>query len=333
MCRVFISFIIVSLFSLQLSFSAERDSISYPSFELDGTLKNKFEYVPSIGTTRFSVRNSRLGASGKIFPMVNYRAQVELSSEGRFQVLDLSGIISPYKGLSFTLGQTSVPIFNSYTISPGPMLFANRTFLAKYYTGTRDIGLVTKYVTDTKVPLTAEFGLFNGNGINNPAWRTKLSYAARLSLGSMKGFRSTAKVYDLPTSPEIHYFIYGADMRYEGDNWKVETEFMKRDDKVNNIDLSSAYIQGAYSIALKDTYLFKNIMPAVRYDFIDQTNNNAFDVSRLTWGIGFGLDKKPFSSLLRIDYEWYFINNQLDILHQYDEMDANKLTVELVYIF
>jgi len=333
MFRYFISFIIISLFSSQVSFSSESDSITYPNFEIDGTLKNKYEYVPNTGTSRFSVRNSRLGVYGKIFPLVDYRAQVELSSEGRFQVLDLSGSITPYKGLTFTLGQTSIPIFNSYIISPGPMLFANRAFLGKYYTGSRDIGIVAKYVANTKTPLNLELGLFNGNGINNPAWQTRLSYAARLTVGSMKGFRSTAKVYDLSTSPEIHYLIYGADLRYEGDNWKVETEFMKKDDKVNNINLSSAYLQGAYSIPLKDTYLFKNIMPAFRYDFIDQMNNNTMDVSRLTWGLGFGLGKKPFSSLLRIDYEWYFINNQLDFLHQYDEMDANKLTVELVYIF
>jgi hypothetical protein len=317
------------------SFSSETDSTAYPSFKFDGTLKNKFEYVPEVGTSRFSVRNSRLGVSGKIFPMVDYRAQVELSSEGKFQVLDLSGSIKPYEGLSFTLGQTSIPIYNSYTTNPGTMMFANRTFLAKYYGGTRDIGFLTKYDFDAlQIPMSAEFGIFNSNVINSPTWRDKLSYAARISFGDMKGFRSTFKVYDYPNSPEIHHFMYGADLRYEGKNWKVETEAMKRDDKVNNDkDLFAYYLQGAYSFKLKENYLFKNIMPAVRYDFIDQIADNKIDVSRLTFGLGFGLGKKAFSSLLRIDYEWYFKNNQLDFLNQYEEMDADKLTVELVYIF
>ena len=62
----------------------------------------------------------------------------------------------------------------------------------------------------------------------------------------MKGFRTTFKLYDYPNSDEIHYFLYGADFRYEGNNWKVETEAMKRDDKVANKDLFSAYVQGAY---------------------------------------------------------------------------------------
>jgi hypothetical protein len=74
-------------------------------------------------------------------------------------------------------------------------------------------------------------------------------------------------------------------------------------------------------------------MPAARYDFIDKTGNDVFDVNRLTLGLAFGLSPKPFDSLLRIDYEWYFVNNRLDFMHQNEEMDADKLTVELVYIF
>lgn len=316
------------------SFSQEVDSVRYPDFKFDGTLKNKYEYVPLTNMSRFSVRNSRLGVSGKILPNFAYRAQVELSSEGKFQVLDLNGTITPYQNLSFTLGQTGIPIFNSYTINPGTMMFANRTFLAKYYASSRDIGLLGKYAFDIgTVPVGMELGIFNGNTINNPAWRDKLSYAARLSFGSMKGFRTTFKMYDYPNSPEVHYLLYGADMRYEADNWKIETEAMKRDDKVNGKDLFACYLEGAYHFPLRETYLFKSIMPAARYDLIDQIKDDVVDVSRFTLGLGFGIGKKAFKSLLRIDYEWYFVKNQLEFLHQYEEMDADKLTVELVYIF
>jgi len=257
-----------------------------------------------------------------------------LSKEGKFEVLDLSGTLTPYEGLSFTLGQTSIPLFNPYIINPGTMMFANRCFLGKYYVGTRDIGLLAKYSFRlATVPAGIEFGVYNGNTINNPVWTDKLSYAARLSLGSMKGFRTTFKLYDYPQSEEIHYFLYGADFRYEGDNWKVETEAMKRDDKVANKDLFSAYIQGAYWTPIKGS-MFKNIIPAVRWDAIDQSNgNSSFDVNRLTLGLGFGLTPNANGSLLRINYEWYFIKNQLDFMHQSEEMDADKLTVELVYVF
>jgi len=314
-------------------FSQEKESM-YPFFRFDGVLKTKFEYAPPVGTSRFSVRNSRLGVSGKIYPKVDYRAQVELSNEGKFQVLDLSGTLRPIEGLSLTIGQTSIPIFNSYTTNPGTMMFANRTFLAKYYAGTRDIGFVAKYVKRIgNMPFGIDLGVYNGNTINNPLWSEKMSIAGRLTLGGMKGWRSTMKIYDYPNSPDIHYLLYGADLRYASDNWKIETEIMKRDDKVNGENFVSAYLQSGYSFPLKDSYLFKNLMPAARYDFIDKTGNDVFDVNRLTLGLAFGLSPKPFDSLLRIDYEWYFVNNRLDFMHQNEEMDADKLTVELVYIF
>jgi hypothetical protein len=75
-------------------------------------------------------------------------------------------------------------------------------------------------------------GVYNGNTINNPQWSEKMSIAGRLTLGGMKGWRSTMKIYDYPNSPDIHYLLYGADLRYASDNWKIETEIMKRDDKV-----------------------------------------------------------------------------------------------------
>ncbi len=317
------------------TFSQEKESSGYPSFSFDGILKNKFEYVPGTETFRFDVRNSRLGIKGKIFPMVSYRAQVELSNEGKFQVLDLSGTLHPYKGLSFTFGQTSVPIFNSYTTNPGTMMFANRTFLAKYYAGTRDIGLLSNYQFNVgEVPVGIDFGIFNGNTTNSPEWTKNISYSARLSVGGMKGLRSTVKVYDYPRNEETHYFMYGADIRYEADNWKIETEAMQRDDRVYHKDLFSTYIQGSYCFRLNEKNLFKSIMPAARYDLIDQfKNDDQIDVSRFTLGVGFGLGKKAFNSMLRFDYEWYFVNNPLDFLQKYEEMDKDKFTVELVYVF
>ncbi len=82
---------------------------------------------------RFSVRNSRIGVSGNINTYSAYKVQVELSNEGKFSVLDLSGTLMPVNGLSLTLGQTSIPLFNSYVVSPGEMMFANRAFLGEIF--------------------------------------------------------------------------------------------------------------------------------------------------------------------------------------------------------
>lgn len=327
--------IVILLFSSLIS-AQETDSVRYPTFKVDGTMKNKVEYASETGNSRFSVRNSRVGIRGYLTNYFGYRGQIELSDNGNFKVLDLYGSFEPVKGLSLSLGQTSIPLFNSYVVSPANLMFANRAFIGKYFLSTRDIGFLADYNFKMgPIPASIEFGAYNGNTINDPVWREKLSYGGRLELGNMKGLRSTFKFYDYLNTPKVHYLFYGADLRYEGDNWKVETEFMKRDNKdIDEDQMLSYYVQGAYAFPLKETYFFKNIVPAVRWDAIDKhMDESGFDVDRLTVGLGFGLTKKYFSSILRFDYEWYFVNQKLDILSLYDEMDSNKFTIELLLTF
>ena len=328
----FLSFLSVCLFSLP---AQDTDSVNYPNFKVDGTLKNKFERATDTGMSRFSVRNSRIGARGNINTYSSYRVQVELSNEGKFSVLDLSGTLKPAKGLSLTLGQTSIPLFNTYIVSPSEMMFANRAFLGKYFLSTRDLGVHGKYAFDAgMVPVTIETGLFNGNTINNPVWKDELSYGGRIQLGSMKGLRFTAKAYNYLNNDTTHFVFYGADLRYEINNWKVETEIMQKKSKtIHHRDMLSWYLQGAWNIPIQ-TRMFEFIRPAVRWDAIDERRNEAgFDVNRLTTGIGFGFNQKQFSSILRFDYEWYFVNHEMQIFAANEEMDADKFTVELLFTF
>lgn len=327
--------LITVLFSASL-LSQETDSTAYPNFKLDGSLKNKFEYATETKMSRFSVRNSRLGVRGNITDYASYRVQIELSNEGKFSVLDLSGTLEPIDGLTFTLGQTSIPLFNTYIVSPAEMLFANRAFLGKYYLSTRDLGLVAKYGFNLGVvPTKLEFGIFNGNAINDPVWKKSMSIGGRIEIGDVKkGPRVTAKIYDYPNTDELHYLFYGADFRYKAEDWQFETEVMKRKSMTEfHEDLLSYYVQGAYEIPIK-TNMFDLLKPAARWDGIDQNlNEKGFDVNRLTLGLGFGFKRQKFSSILRFDYEWYFVKNELPFLNKNDEMDSDKFTVELLFTF
>ncbi len=307
-----------------------------PTIKFEGMFKSKFEYADETNTSRFSVRNSRLGISGDITSFVSYKAMVELSSEGDFSVLDLYGAINPLEGLNIKLGQSGIPVHNSYTTSPGKLMFANRPFVGKYLAfGTRDIGVSTSY--DFKIsgfPVGVDAALFNGNTINDPVWTSTPSYSARLRVGNMKGFRTTAKLYKLPKNNLQDYMIFGADLRYEASNWKVETEVMHRKNKVDNDKLVGAYLQGAYWFPFQNANLFKNMITAARWDAMgsNQTNNN-IDVNRITLGLGFSFTNAPFDSLIRVDYEFYFTENDLPILNLYEEMSSNKLSVELLLTF
>lgn len=325
--------LLISIFSPHL-FGQENDSTVVHSIKVDGTLKNKFEYASDTNMSRFSVRNSRVGVSGNILDIYAYRVQVELSDEGEFKVLDLSGTLKPFEGFSVTLGQTSIPLFNSYIVSPSEMMFANRAFLGKYFLSTRDLGILTRYDFSLGVvPTRLEFGLYNGNAINNPVWKREMSYGGRLTVGSMKGARMSTKIYNYPNDETTHHLFYGIDARYEADKWKLEAEVMKRESKTEaHSDLLSYYVQGAYILPIK-TKFFDFMQPALRWDAIDDTmGEDAFDVKRITAGLGFGFKENLFSSILRVDYEWYFVNNTLPIFVN-DEMDSDKITVELLFTF
>ncbi len=311
-----------------------EDSTPSHTYKLDGVLKNKFEYATETGTSRFSVRNSRMGIAGDINGAYGYRVQVEWSDEGQFKVLDLSGTIKPVKGLSFTLGQTSIPLFNSYIVSPNEMMFANRAFIGKYFLSTRDLGFLTRYDFRLgEVPTRLEFGVYNGNAINSPVWKKKMAYGGRVTVGSMKGARLSAKIYDYPREEETHHLFYGADLRYEAANWKLETEVMKRESKTEfHTDLFSYYVQGTYALPLK-TKLFDSLEPALRWDGLSDTQgDDGFDVKRLTAGIDFGSKRDRFSSIFRVNYEWYFGTNSPTIFKS-PEVGSDKVTVELLLRF
>ena len=306
-----------------------------PTLNFDGLLKSKFEYADKTNRSRFSVRNSRIGIYGDIIPLVGYRIQLELSSEGTFNVLDLYGTIKPIEGLILKLGQSSIPIHNGYIVSPGELLFANRAFIGKYLTpGTRDIGIVASYdCSINSFPVGIDAALFNNN-INDPVWTSTPSYSTRLRLGGMKGFRTTAKMYKYPRSEDVNLMFYGFDIRYEANKWKLETEVMQKKNESDNDKLRSVYLQGAYWFPLQYGKLFKNIITAARWDAIGSNQTSSkIDVSRLTFGLGFSFTEAPFKSLLRMDYELYSTKNKLPFFAKNEEMDSNKLTVELLLTF
>ncbi|HTN68299.1 MAG TPA: hypothetical protein VLZ33_02435 [Dysgonamonadaceae bacterium] len=339
MIRLTTTFVIIICAVSFLTAQENNSTIDWeftPTIEFDGMFKSKFEYADETNNSRFSVNSSRLGIKGDVTSFISYRAMAELSDEGKFKVLDLYGAINPLDGLVVKIGQSSIPVHNPYTTSPGSVMFANRPFIGKYFTfGTRDIGVSAAY--DFKInefPVGVDAALFNGNTINDPVWTDSPSIAARLRVGSMKGFRTTAKIYKLPRNELQNFMIYGADLRYQANSWKVETELMYRKNKVDNDKLTGAYLQGAYWFPLKNAKLFKNMIPTARWDAMgsNQTDDN-IDVNRLTLGLGFSFTNAPFGSLIRIDYEFYFTENDLPILNLYEEMSSNKLSIELLLTF
>jgi hypothetical protein len=329
--RIFLTIIALSASGVLSAFRADTTKF----IKFDGSLKTRFEYATETNMSRFTVRNSRMGLSGNIIEEISYRAQVELSNEGKFEVLDMYTSIKPFKNLSVSLGQMQIPIYNSYQTAPAQMLFANRTFMAKYFVpGTRDIGVLAQY--DFKlgsVPAEIDAGAFNASLINKPVWTNSLSWSLRAIVGEMKGLRGSAKIYRYP-GVETDFFLWGADLRYGGERFKIEAEFLDRRNLFNDDDLLATCLQGAYSFPVKNAGIFKDVTPALRWDMMGHNvRENGIDVNRLTAGLSFGFTAKPFTSLLRIEYEEYLVADFIPEFTRYDEMDSDKITVELIIIF
>lgn len=327
---------LVALFVTLMAFGEEPSVEKFPTFKVDGTLKSKVEYATNIESTRFSVNSSRIGVQGYFSNYFSYRGLIELNGNGKFAPLDLYANFYPTEGFMLSFGQRTTPLFNNYTIVPTQLMFSNSPFLGGYMANARDIGLLGEYQFGLlNIPTSIEFGLYNGSNINAPVWHKRPSYGGRLAFGTMKGWRATAKYYDYYSNVDatIRYDVYGADVRYESDKWKLETEVLKRRDKADGADIVSYYVQGAYIHPLNKDKIIKNFIPAVRFDGIDQNNNSGFDVNRLTLGLGFGLSEKYLSSIFRIDYEHFFINNTPTFMGDDKATTSNKVTVELMFVF
>ena len=303
-------------------------------FKPDVVFKGKYEASTVSGESRFMVRNSRLGFRGNANEAISYRFMLELSSEGNFSVLDLFAVAKITNRLSATFGQGSIPIFNSYTISPGKLDYANRPFVGKYFTGSRDIGLTLNYkIKKEGYPIALEAGVYNGTGINNPVWSKKKSYGARLSFGELShGVRVTAKTYRSNVLENQDLCFWGADFRYKADRFKVETEFLNKYNFYDEQNLFASYVQGSYKIPLVSN-AFKYIEPLARWDGMGYNMlTDGLGVNRLTVGVNFTLNTRYITSKILLDYEHYF-NREIMPMFTNDEMAENKLSVELLIFF
>lgn len=307
--------------------------------DFDGTIKTKLEFSGQGDDMRFNVRNSRIGVRGAIGDYVDYRIQVELSNEGTFSPLDLYGTLKSIDGLTINFGQSSVLFDNSYIVTPGEMMFANRAFVGKYFNpSSRSIGAVMQYAFRLGgVPMEMAVGLWNGEKINDPVWTDQPSASARLAVGRMDGFRASAKTFRYYSLTQ-DLLLLGADLHWANRYWRIEAEAQNKRSYIDKSDLQGAYLQGMRTFYLRGERMFNNISPAVRWDAMGyDAFSRGFDINRLTLGLNFGISKMPFGSVMRLDYEWYFKRKGLDADRYFVDRDLHaaddKLSIELVLRF
>lgn len=278
--------------------------------KVDGSLKTKWEINTESGLMRFEVRNARFGVRGNVNQYVGYRAEMDLSDEGKILMLDAYVKLMPVKGLDLYLGQRKVPFSTDYMRSPVENLFANRSFVAKYVNkGLRDIGFVGNYRFGKAHPAEIWIGALNGTGNNNPQWVSRPNLALRSSVVVVPKWRLAANLYQGNNDLEADLLMLGGELRYETEKMLIETEIVQRNfhDTSDVFKRQSGfYIHGMYSIPVQGK-MFKSINPVARWDAMGVKPLETNTANRLTYGVNFCMEPKPFKAEIRLNYEDYLV--------------------------
>ena len=315
---------------------------------INGTVRAKFEWQPDIGASRFQVRNARISMTGKVTPIVSYKAEIDFNDEGSMKMSDAYVRLAPVTNFNFTIGQMRVPFTIDAHRSPHQQYFANRSFIAKQVGNVRDVGATLSYTTKTEVPVTLQGGIFNGSGITDQKnyWTESVNFSVKGQVAFPQGFNVVLSAQKVKPD-NVNVMMYDAGAFYHGNNWHVEAEWLYKhyaDDAFDAVNAFDAFV--CYDLKLKNSKAFKKISFLGRWDYMDDHSDgirydengdestdgtliiNDYKRHRATVGMTFSLST-PFVSDIRLNYEKYFYDD--GATKKISEQD--KLVVEFMVRF
>lgn len=300
----------------------EENKVDYTP-AIHGTIRAKYEYQNRNQEGRFEVRNARFSLEGNVAPIVAYKAEIDLSDEGKIKMLDAYTRLTPIDHLNFTIGQMRVPFTIDAHRSPHKQYFANRSFIAKQVGNVRDVGLTMAYDTRVGIPVILEAGVFNGSGLTNQKdyWTKQVNFSAKAQAFLPGGFNVTLGVQKIKPD-HVTVMMYDAGTYYQGHGWHVEAEYLLKNyehDAFHDVHAFDTFVN--YDIKLRGKF-FSKVSPLLRYDYMSDHSNgvryldgepdeagtlvvNDYKRSRLTGGVTLSIGK-PFISDIRLNYEKYF---------------------------
>ena len=327
-----------------LALADNADSVNTKKFDylpkVRGTIRGKMEYQTNEKESRFEVRTARVALDGFVTPIVNYKAEIDLSDEGQIKMLDAYAGVLPKKGVALRIGQMRVPFSIDAHRSPHKQYFANRSFIAKQVGNVRDVGVYGSYTFD-KVPLVIEAGAFNGSGLTNQKnyWTKEFNFSAKAQYFLPCGLTLEASVQKI--SPNgIHTYLYDGGVTFHRDRWTLEAEYLRKhyqNKAFNNVNAWDAFV--CYDLPLKKA--FSKVSFLARYDMMNNhsdgtlTDDGKLKLTdarrqRITGGVtlSMAMSKKVLADI-RLNYEKYFY----DDLTLAKPSERDKAVVELVVHF
>lgn len=314
---------------------AKNDTKSWMP-KVSGTVRAKAEYQTNEHEGRFEVRTARVALDGNITPFVDYKAEIDLSDEGKIKMLDAYAGVLPVKGLNLRLGQMRVPFSIDAHRSPHKQYFANRSFIAKQVGNVRDVGFYAGYSHKGWV---AEAGAFNGSGLTNQKdyWTKTVNFSAKLQYITPVGLTLQASVQKISPSG-FNTYLYDGGVTYQVGRFTVEAEYLRKHyahAAFNDVDALDAFI--CYDQPLQK--VFRKMSFLCRYDLMTNHSDGSVDEQgklkltdakrqRLTGGITLSMAQK-MNADIRLNYEKYFYHD----ISLAKPSERDKAVVELVVHF
>lgn len=318
----------------------QKVTVSLPDWfpAVSGTIRAKAEYQMNEDEARFQVRNARVALGGNITPIVEYKAEIDLSDQGQIKMLDAYAGVLPVKGLDLRLGQMRVPFTIDAHRSPHVQYFANRSFIAKQVGNVRDVGFYAGYKV-SGFPLIIEGGLFNGSGLTNQNnyWTRGFNFSGKVQIPLACGLTLEGSVQKVSPNRRSVY-LYDGGVTLKSGRFTVEAEYLRKHytdgvfTAVNAFDGFVCYDQPMRKVFEKVSFLG-------RFDCMDDHSDGTLDDQgrwkltdgarkRITGGITFSFTKK-LNADLRLNYEKYFYDN----IALAKPSERDKTVVELMIHF
>lgn len=342
-------------------------SFSTPAWvpKVNGTVRSKWEMQHEVPEHRFELRNARLSFTGEAMRGVSYKAEVDLSDEGRYRTLDVFGEVSPFVAMEreqrghFTLrmGQFRVPFSIDPHRSPHLRFFANRSFLSKQLGNVRDVGLMATYGaplgSDPRARWELRAGVFNGSGITAQKnyWTRSVNYSARLQLVLPFGLTTTLSSMKVrPACGDV--YLHDACFTYEQGAFTLEAEYLSKHYADNKFQHVTGYnLMALYTLPLsgakpESRALFDQLSVRARYDYMGDHSDGSLNAKtgqalhtdaergRITGGLNFRFARRhagKTDAQLRLNYEKYLYAQPESKLVK--PSDHDKALVELVVRF
>lgn len=308
--------------------------------KVSGTIRAKAEYQTNEHESRFEVRSARVALEGFVTPIVDYKAEIDLSDEGSIKMLDAYAGVLPVQGLDLRIGQMRVPFSIDAHRSPHKQFFANRSFIAKQVGNVRDVGIYGGYRFN-KVPLQLEVGAFNGSGLTHQKdyWTKNFNFSAKVQYFIPCGLTLQASVQKISPN-NINTYLYDGGVTFERGRVMLEAEYLRKhyhNAAFANVNAWDA--MACYNLPLRK--VFSKVSFLGRYDMMDNHADGTLDENgqlkltdarrqRITGGVtlSMAMHKKVLADI-RLNYEKYFY----DDISLAKPSERDKAVVELVVHF